>query len=406
MINTSSISHALILDDGEINQLQVDDSIRLRRRTATRLRMRIALFSQSTCAIIGAATLSDASAEDDDGGSDWQFDQVEWFASPVAVSSGKSGPVWIRLSQQQRDALRSKEPSAQFEPSPADVSLPRPTDEDQSPAARNVVTAAEAASGIAEVIISELPHGEAPASVEPTEPLEESKNTEESSLDPINAARERATAFVPTSQVTADEARQILIRLRDEEMKPSFPLVSPTMGILRRAMMQSLLEEGVSSREEYARLVPADLRAATDKTHVAAYLDVILAILARLEEPPFSSASVRRGSHGERVGEAGTGWTDAELWAAVESYAEMLTCEARGIPYNKAARIRQLREGVLRNRTAASVTLRWQNISHLLYKAGRPFISGLKPASNVGENIERRLSPMLRQRQILPPDNA
>ncbi len=63
-------------------------------------------------------------------------------------------------------------------------------------------------------------------------------------------------------------------------------------------------------------------------------------------------------------------WTDAELAASVAAYIEMLEHERAGEEYNKAEFNRSLREGILKNRTKASVELRMQNISAVLDELG------------------------------------
>lgn len=77
-------------------------------------------------------------------------------------------------------------------------------------------------------------------------------------------------------------------------------------------------------------------------------------------------------------------WNDAELEAAVRGYAEMLSAEKSGRPYNKAEMNKQLRDGPLATRSKGSVEYRMQNISAVLDELGLPWIQGYKPAKNVG----------------------
>lgn len=84
-------------------------------------------------------------------------------------------------------------------------------------------------------------------------------------------------------------------------------------------------------------------------------------------------------------------WTDAELRVAVEAYLWMRDQERLGKPYNKAEVNQQLREGPLSVRTKGSVEFRMQNISAVLAAEGEPWISGYKPAANVGVQMAQRL---------------
>ena len=65
-------------------------------------------------------------------------------------------------------------------------------------------------------------------------------------------------------------------------------------------------------------------------------------------------------------------WTDSELHAAVAAYLQMLRFELNATPYIKAEINRNLREGPLSSRTAASIEFRMQNISATLYDLKLP----------------------------------
>lgn len=90
--------------------------------------------------------------------------------------------------------------------------------------------------------------------------------------------------FVPTQTISEEQAREVLIRLLDEEMKPNFPHILPQRGLLLSAMLQALIEECVMSREDYDQSVPSNMRLETDAEHEAAYLDSILAILGQIDD--------------------------------------------------------------------------------------------------------------------------
>lgn len=89
----------------------------------------------------------------------------------------------------------------------------------------------------------------------------------------------------------------------------------------------------------------------------------------------------------------GTKWSDAELEAAVAAYWQMQQHELSGTPYNKRAIYRELAEA--HGRTEKSFEYRMQNISAVLDGMGRPWVSGLKPATNVGDRNVTRLKKIL-----------
>jgi 5-methylcytosine-specific restriction enzyme A len=60
-------------------------------------------------------------------------------------------------------------------------------------------------------------------------------------------------------------------------------------------------------------------------------------------------------------------WTEAELYACVKIYIEMLSKEYTGVPYKKSDYLNLTLAGVLRTRTAASFEYRMQNITCFKY---------------------------------------
>jgi len=75
-----------------------------------------------------------------------------------------------------------------------------------------------------------------------------------------------------------------------------------------------------------------------------------------------------------------TDWTDGELDRIVADYFSMLGEEISGIPYNKAAHNRALRDGL--DRSKSSVEFKHRNISAVLVELGLPSIRGYFPAEN------------------------
>ena len=87
-------------------------------------------------------------------------------------------------------------------------------------------------------------------------------------------------------------------------------------------------------------------------------------------------------------------WTEEELKSAVKAYVEMHSDEANGIPFIKKKIYSELAERF--GRTEKAFEYRMQNISYVYSLMGREWVSGLKPAKNVGSHnaaiIERLIS--------------
>jgi len=95
-------------------------------------------------------------------------------------------------------------------------------------------------------------------------------------------------------------------------------------------------------------------------------------------------------------------WTEEELKAAVAAYVQMHSDEANGVPFVKKQIYSELADRF--GRTEKSFEYRMQNISYVFSLMGREWVSGLKPAKNVGSNnaavIERLISEV--EGQSLP----
>ena len=93
------------------------------------------------------------------------------------------------------------------------------------------------------------------------------------------------------------------------------------------------------------------------------------------------------------VDPTGTNWTDREIDLIVADYFDMLRLEILRQPYVKAERNAALQE--LTGRSRGSIEYKHQNISAVLERLGRPWISGYKPMANFQkaliEGIERYL---------------
>lgn len=89
-------------------------------------------------------------------------------------------------------------------------------------------------------------------------------------------------AFVPERGISEDVARARLIELRETEIKPTFPNAKSTAGILRKTLLERLIDEAVESEEDFERLIPREVRVATDPDQIAAYLTPIVRILSKI----------------------------------------------------------------------------------------------------------------------------
>jgi hypothetical protein len=75
-------------------------------------------------------------------------------------------------------------------------------------------------------------------------------------------------------------------------------------------------------------------------------------------------------------------WSEHELRAAVDAYVDMSAKESQGIPFVKKKYYSDLSKRF--GRTEKSFEFRMQNISYMYSLMGRDWVSGLKPAKNVG----------------------
>jgi hypothetical protein len=102
---------------------------------------------------------------------------------------------------------------------------------------------------------------------------------------------------------------------------------------------------------------------------------------------------------------AGQDWTDEELDHIVADYFDMLGEEIAGVPFNKAAHNRALRDRV--DRSKSSVEFKHRNISAVLVKLGLPRIKGYFPAENFQGTIIAAIDRFLSQNPIgLHPEKA
>ena len=86
-------------------------------------------------------------------------------------------------------------------------------------------------------------------------------------------------------------------------------------------------------------------------------------------------------------------WSDEELEAAVRSYLEMKDKELKGIKFSKVDYYRKLSKKF--ERSEKSFEYRMQNISFVFSQLGREWVTGLKPAMNVGSHVFGRIDEII-----------
>lgn len=88
-------------------------------------------------------------------------------------------------------------------------------------------------------------------------------------------------------------------------------------------------------------------------------------------------------------------WSTEELKAAVLAYIDMRTKEVNGQKFTKKAYYEGLAGEF--DRTEKSFEYRMQNISHVYSLMGRPWVTGLKPAKNVGARVTKEIEQLIQQ---------
>tara|TARA_Y100000766_G_C18847217_1_gene576311 strand:- start:3 stop:677 length:675 start_codon:yes stop_codon:yes gene_type:complete len=86
-------------------------------------------------------------------------------------------------------------------------------------------------------------------------------------------------------------------------------------------------------------------------------------------------------------------WGQDELEASVKSYLEMKSKESQGVKFSKKKYYEDLSQQF--ERTEKSFEYRMQNISFVFSEMGREWISGLKPAKNVGSNVFKEIEEII-----------
>ncbi len=303
-MTTTLPSHAMLVTTEEAEALLSGGRRHLRRPRATELRMRVGLLRDDGLLLATALLVDASTAEDRSVGSEWRLSEVEPLPQAISITPA-AGPLWRRLRTVEREVAPSGSSSAvlrqqQDEAAAAVAATPSPSQNDRPDVFAGTISERQPAGPSASLERSVAAHLEIDepehASVTPDAAIDDADAPElpavhggsdepPSSAPPSNGqsdARERAFAYVPDHTIDVDEAYRLLVRLRDTEIKRAFPDVRPEHGILRRTMLQALLDTGVASIEDYDELIPAELKRMTDRRQAEVYLDPLIEILSRV----------------------------------------------------------------------------------------------------------------------------
>ncbi|SDK53216.1 hypothetical protein SAMN05192566_1549 [Methylophilus rhizosphaerae] len=90
-------------------------------------------------------------------------------------------------------------------------------------------------------------------------------------------------------------------------------------------------------------------------------------------------------------------WNKYELSTALDAYIEMINLEAAQLPYSKLSFYRRVAEKL--GRSVKSIEYRMQNISAVLDEMNKPWITGLKPAGNVGTKVKAQIVALIKKKE-------
>lgn len=332
MTENRGVSHALLLTPSEAALSEAGPELDLLRPTTTALRGRVALANSdrivfATANIAAILVEAIGSGRDESTHFRWRLTGVEPTPARFSLAGRLIGPIWARLSTVERAAVAGENAANEAEQAEAaDLTTAGPPDEpvieygpaqadgpslaaDGSDAAQphesgdlvhseadevgeaeftlEPLDAPEAPTDDPQVLefdVNGAPHSEPEALDEALSPPENGTPAamEEGELGRIEAARERAMAFIPEQHIDEDAARSLLIELRETEIKRSFPRAKATAGILRKTLLDRLIDEAVETEDDFEKIIPKDVRAATDADQIAAYLPAIVQILAKI----------------------------------------------------------------------------------------------------------------------------
>jgi very-short-patch-repair endonuclease len=126
------------------------------------------------------------------------------------------------------------------------------------------------------------PERRSPPSVEEDISYQDGAEQEEDSeyLDPDDTVLEEAPA--QDRRMSRSEARDVLIRLREDTIKPSMPEVPPERGLLRKVMLETLLAHLPQDETEFRDMIPLKLREGTDSEQFSTFGKIVFRILRQV----------------------------------------------------------------------------------------------------------------------------
>lgn len=84
-------------------------------------------------------------------------------------------------------------------------------------------------------------------------------------------------------RMSRNEARGVLVRLREETIKTAMPEVPPEQGLLRKVMLEALLERLPTDETEFRDMIPLKLRDGTDPEQFATFAKVVFRVLRQVD---------------------------------------------------------------------------------------------------------------------------
>lgn len=100
------------------------------------------------------------------------------------------------------------------------------------------------------------------------------------------------------------------------------------------------------------------------------------------------------------AGSDGNGWTDEELRASVNAYLAMFKKEQQGQTFSKKQYCDNL--AIAYRRSSKAFEYRMQNISYVLSLMGREWLTGFKPARNVGKRLAAKIEALILELKSSP----
>lgn len=86
------------------------------------------------------------------------------------------------------------------------------------------------------------------------------------------------------ASLNVEDVHQLLIDLREREIRPAFPSSDPSRGLLRKSMLSELLKVRPTTLEEFQRGIRCDLRENTDGSQLKAFGARVFSILEQIAD--------------------------------------------------------------------------------------------------------------------------